>query len=180
MSATAGELVDTLVLACERAAAIARICREVGRQTCNPWSLSSSVLTRCYNEGCRAARAADGAQARPRARRHLGLGVFVARVRGRACSAAVQITDFKTLADVLMQQAIVATLAAQFPALADHIQGEEDGTVHAADGRLLTLAVGPGLADQLHAVLPQHPRVVEQLVAAATRFFVFIFTNVLF
>ena len=80
--------------------------------------------------------------------------------------------DFKSLADVLIQQMVVAALAAEVhPDLARRVYGEESATfTSATTGEEVTVAVGAdaaATAAALAPILPDHPTACEALAAAA-------------
>ncbi|XP_063277055.1 inositol polyphosphate 1-phosphatase isoform X2 [Prinia subflava] len=81
--------------------------------------------------------------------------------------------DFKTLADVLIQELIKHDLGTQFPELRGHIHGEESSEFKDAEGGTVTVQVGatPGdTAALLLAVLgPEQARAAELLAEAVHR-----------
>ncbi|XP_032939290.1 inositol polyphosphate 1-phosphatase isoform X1 [Catharus ustulatus] len=81
--------------------------------------------------------------------------------------------DFKTLADVLIQEVIKHDLGTQFPELRGHIHGEESNEFRDAEGGTVTVRVGatPGdTAALLLAVLgPEHARAAELLAQTVHR-----------
>ncbi|XP_053907363.1 inositol polyphosphate 1-phosphatase [Cuculus canorus] len=80
--------------------------------------------------------------------------------------------DFKTLADVLIQEVIKHDLGQQFPELQGHIHGEESNEFTTAQGATVRVQVGssPGdTAATLRRVLEPHHEAAELLAAAAHR-----------
>ncbi|NXN90399.1 INPP phosphatase, partial [Bombycilla garrulus] len=81
--------------------------------------------------------------------------------------------DFKTLADVLIQEVIKHDLGTQFPELRGHIHGEESSEFRDVHGGMVTVRVGatPGdTATLLLAVLgPEQTRAAELLAEAVHR-----------
>eukprot|EP01137_Pigoraptor_chileana_P021485 Opistho-2@85282 len=57
------------------------------------------------------------------------------------------VQDFKTLADVLIQETVRFDLSQRYPALNDHIYGEEDNKFTNAKGESVVLAVQPSEAE---------------------------------
>lgn len=80
--------------------------------------------------------------------------------------------DFKSLADVLIQQMVVAALAAEVdPGIARRVYGEESATfTSATTGETVTVAVGAdaaATAAALALILPDHPAACTALAIAA-------------
>uniref|UniRef100_A0A8C3NHV8 Uncharacterized protein n=1 Tax=Geospiza parvula TaxID=87175 RepID=A0A8C3NHV8_GEOPR len=95
--------------------------------------------------------------------------LLVAEKSGPERSARFE-RDFKTLADVLIQELIKHDLGTQFPELRGHIHGEESSEFRDAHGGTVTVRVGATPEDTvalLVAVLgPEHTRAAELLAEA--------------
>ncbi|XP_030822847.1 inositol polyphosphate 1-phosphatase [Camarhynchus parvulus] len=95
--------------------------------------------------------------------------LLVAEKSGPERSARFE-RDFKTLADVLIQELIKHDLGTQFPELRGHIHGEESSEFRDAHGGMVTVRVGATPEDTvalLVAVLgPEHTRAAELLAEA--------------
>ncbi|NXQ56564.1 INPP phosphatase, partial [Anthoscopus minutus] len=78
--------------------------------------------------------------------------------------------DFKTLADVLIQELIKHDLGTQFPELRGHIHGEESSEFRDAQGGTVTVRVGATPGDTLALLLavlgPEQARAAELLAEA--------------
>ncbi|NWV84756.1 INPP phosphatase, partial [Dasyornis broadbenti] len=81
--------------------------------------------------------------------------------------------DFKTLADVLIQELIKHDLGTQFPELRGHIHGEESNEFRDAEGGTVTIRVGATPADTVALLLavlgPEQARAAELLAEAVHR-----------
>ncbi|NXN74040.1 INPP phosphatase, partial [Himantopus himantopus] len=77
--------------------------------------------------------------------------------------------DFKTLADVLIQEVIKHDLGKEFPALQGHIHGEESGPTRSGTGRTVTVRVcaTPGDTAALLLSVLEPERAAAELLAAA-------------
>lgn len=81
--------------------------------------------------------------------------------------------DFKTLADVLIQELIKHDLGTQFPELREHIHGEESNEFRDAEGGTVTVQVCATLEDTAALLLsvlgPEQTRAAELLAEAVHR-----------
>ncbi|RMB92423.1 hypothetical protein DUI87_31140 [Hirundo rustica rustica] len=86
---------------------------------------------------------------------------------------AAEVEDFKTLADVLIQELIKHDLGTQFPELRGHIHGEESSEFRDAEGGTVTVRVcatpGDTVALLLAVLGPEQMRAAELLAEAVHR-----------
>uniref|UniRef100_A0A1I8QDY7 Inositol polyphosphate 1-phosphatase n=1 Tax=Stomoxys calcitrans TaxID=35570 RepID=A0A1I8QDY7_STOCA len=74
------------------------------------------------------------------------LSLLVQEKKGDEANARFE-HDFKTLADVLIQETIKYDVGAEFPEMKDNIRGEESPNFTNANGESIAIAVGPGAGE---------------------------------
>ncbi|XP_013101786.2 inositol polyphosphate 1-phosphatase [Stomoxys calcitrans] len=74
------------------------------------------------------------------------LSLLVQEKKGDDANARFE-HDFKTLADVLIQETIKYDVGAEFPEMKDNIRGEESPNFTNANGESIAIAVGPGASE---------------------------------